>query len=163
MMAASSGQSLADFTFVTPAFADHHDYKKAAKLAKDEADKDREKADLSKAHADAAENAAKEADDRAEELGTEDAQHEAEQAREDADKAEELAKDDAERADESANAAKDALDLAEAFHCPEGITTCYKADGSPYDDPNNLPATAAGPGGSGGGSTVVKPVHFRSF
>ncbi len=50
------------------------------------------------------------------------------------------------------------------FHCPEGITNCYRADGTEYIDVNNLSATAAGPGGSGGGTNnAVKPSHFRSF
>jgi len=30
------------------------------------------------------------------------------------------------------------------FSCPEGVTTCYRADGSEYIDVNNLTATAAG-------------------
>jgi len=53
-----------------------------------------------------------------------------------------------------------------AFHCPNGITICYKADGTEFTDVNNLPASAAGSGGSGGsggGSYSVKPVHFRTF
>ncbi len=65
---------------------------------------------------------------------------------------------------EAAKLAKDAKDLAEAFHCPDGITTCYTADGTEYNDINNLPATAAGSSGSSSGSAkIVKPVHFRSF
>ncbi len=50
------------------------------------------------------------------------------------------------------------------FHCPEGITTCYKSDGAEYNDINNLPPSAAGASGSAsGGVKPVKPVHFRSF
>jgi len=61
------------------------------------------------------------------------------------------------------------------FHCPKGVTTCYKAysegedtdSNGKYTDINNLPATAAGPEGEGDDGeslvTVVKPKHFRSF
>jgi len=64
---------------------------------------------------------------------------------------------------DNANNNDEANNTAE-FHCPEGITTCYKNDGTEYNDINNLPATAAGPSGSGSGiAQAVKPVHFRSF
>jgi len=31
-----------------------------------------------------------------------------------------------------------------AFSCPQGVSTCYRADGSQYIDVNSLSATAAG-------------------
>jgi len=49
------------------------------------------------------------------------------------------------------------------FHCPAGITSCYRADGSLYDDPNNLPATAAGPSSGASSGPALVPVHMRSF
>ena len=54
-------------------------------------------------------------------------------------------------------------DDTSAFHCPAGITSCYRADGTEYEDLNNLPATAAG--GSGGASSgpALVPGHMRSF
>jgi len=54
-----------------------------------------------------------------------------------------------------------------ALNCPDGITTCYSADGIEYTDVNNLDATAAGSEGEDDdGQTivsVVKPSHYRSF
>ncbi|MDX8396569.1 MAG: hypothetical protein R8K22_09160 [Mariprofundaceae bacterium] len=59
-----------------------------------------------------------------------------------------------------------------AFSCPEGITTCYRADGSEYTDVNNLSATAAGHEheshdseveNAGSAATYAKPSHYRSF
>jgi len=53
------------------------------------------------------------------------------------------------------------------FHCPDGITTCYTADGEEFTDVNNLAATAAGSEGDDDNGealvSVVKPAHFRSF
>jgi len=53
-----------------------------------------------------------------------------------------------------------------AFSCPEGVSTCYRADGSEYLDINNLEATAAGDDEDGDKDAMVKavnPRHFRSF
>jgi len=56
------------------------------------------------------------------------------------------------------------------FRCPNGITICYKADGTEFTDVNNLPATAAGleeadseDDDSEALVSVVKPSHFRTF
>jgi len=126
MMAAYSGQSLADFTFTAPAYADEAD---------DQASNDDQNTD------DQANN-------------------------DDQSTGDESGNDDQTTNDQSDNEDQNSDDQAsndDAFHCPEGITTCYKADGTPYQDINNLPASAAGAGGIGGGSSVVKPTHFRSF
>jgi len=45
--------------------------------------------------------------------------------------------------DEASNSSDDASNSV-AFSCPEGVTACYRADGSEYIDVNNLTATAAG-------------------
>jgi len=67
-----------------------------------------------------------------------------------------------------------------AFSCPEGVTTCYRADGSEYTDVNNFTATAAGIENDGehendddehddayvsttGTATYANPRHYRSF
>jgi len=53
------------------------------------------------------------------------------------------------------------------LNCPDGITTCYSADGAEYTDVNNLEATAAGSEGESDDGealvSVVNPGHFRSF
>jgi len=169
MMAASSGQSLADLTLITSAFADTNDDIAAANLARNEADQAQQEADISRANADQAQQAADVAEALAEELDTEEARSAAEHAQEVANQAEELATNDAEQANEAAQSASDAMDIALAFHCPAGITTCYKADGSEYTDVNNLTATATGTEEGDDEhhhdslASVVKPSHFRSF
>jgi len=54
-----------------------------------------------------------------------------------------------------------------ALNCPDGITTCYSADGTEYTDVNNLAATAAGSEGEDDDGealvSVVEPAHYRSF
>jgi len=65
-----------------------------------------------------------------------------------------------------------------AFSCPEGVTTCYRADGSEYTDVNNFSATAAGndeynededdedyasDDDSDNLATYANPRHYRSF
>jgi len=46
--------------------------------------------------------------------------------------------------DDNESASNDDDSNSVAFSCPEGVTTCYRADGSEYTDVNNLTATAAG-------------------
>jgi len=165
MMTAMSGPSLADLAFVAPAWADQKADMEAASLAKAEAEKLQKEATQAKKDADQASQEAADAAAKAEALGTEEAASIAKEAKEKADKAEGLAKEAAEKSKDAAKSSDDAMRLALTLHCPNGIATCYKADGTEFTDVNNLPASAAGPsfGGSDGGSSVVKPVHFRTF
>ena len=163
LMAATAGSSLSDFTLISSAFASAEDDKKAASLAQDEAVKAQQEADQAKADADKMEQAATEAAAKAQELGSEEAKKEAEKAKEEADKAAELAKQDLEKAKAAAKAAEDAKDLANKFHCPPGIISCYSANGDlGVADLNSLPPSASG-GNGGGVVSVIKPSHFRSF
>ncbi|MBL4775477.1 MAG: hypothetical protein JKY87_05425 [Mariprofundus sp.] len=65
------------------------------------------------------------------------------------------------------SADKDSEDMTVAFGCPEGVSTCYRADGSEYVDINNLEATASGDDEEDDDKDsfvrVVSPNHFRSF
>jgi len=166
MMAAMSGQSMTHLTFVTPALADQKaDDMEAAKLAQTEADKVQKEADQAKSDAVQAQKEAEDAAATAKELGTEEAKDAAKEAKKKADNAKELANKDTKKAQETAKAAKDAMDLAEAFHCVSGIVSCYGADGEQgIPDLNSFAPTAAGSGGTTGTTgSDVKPRHFRSF
>lgn len=59
------------------------------------------------------------------------------------------------------------LDAGDGLNCPDGIITCYSADGIEYIDVNNLEATAAGSEGEGDDGeslvSIVSPSHFRSL
>jgi len=50
-----------------------------------------------------------------------------------------------------------------AFRCPTGITTCYRSDGTEYEDLNNLPPSAAGSSGGASSGPALVPSHMRSF
>ena len=61
---------------------------------------------------------------------------------------------------------KDSSDDDVTFNCPEGVSTCYRADGSEYIDINNLEATASGDDEDDDKDSLVRavnPRHFRSF
>jgi len=72
--------------------------------------------------------------------------------------------DSASNDDDNDSASNDDGNSAVEFSCPEGVTTCYRADGSEYTDVNNLSPTAAGAATPGSGTaTYANPRNIRSF
>jgi len=67
---------------------------------------------------------------------------------------------DKDGSDDASN--NDDSDSGVAFSCPEGVSTCYRADGTEYIDVNNLTAAAAGDD-EDSLVKVVNPRHYRSF
>jgi len=72
--------------------------------------------------------------------------------------------DESSNDDDNDSASNDDGNSAVEFSCPEGVTTCYRADGSEYIDVNNLSPTAAGAATPGSGTaTYANPRNIRSF
>jgi len=145
------------------AFADD-DIEKKAKETEQKSEESHQKSELAQLNVDEAEKKAKEAAEKAKELDTDEAKQEAEDALKEAKEAEETLKAAKEQEEKDAQAAAEAMAVATTLHCPAGVATCYHADGSEYQDINNLPASAAGTDDDEETlATVMKPSRFRSF
>jgi len=162
MMASANDHAPFYLTLSTDVFA-NTDLEKAAKAAEEKAKISQQDAELAQTAATDAEQKYLEADKTAKKLGTKEAKKAAEVAKEAAKQAEKELKAASEKAKTDAKGAKEAMQLT-AFHCPAGIASCYRSDGTEYTDVNNLEATASGEEGEGNDSVaVVKPSHLRSF
>jgi len=161
--------------FVAPAFADSEKNDQLrAKVANEIAVSDKATADAAKLAAEDLQKIAKQAEDDADRLDTEDAKKAAEDAKKAADDAEALAQEAENTYEIAKSAAEDAAKIASAFHCPDGIATCYSADGKEVTNFNALPASAAGVDEDGNSveqatyvnaalPKVVAPKHFTSM
>jgi len=167
MTVAWGGGAMLNLSVVTSAYADVEDDKAIAKQAKSKFEKDVQAEYLAQDEYAALLALAVEAEAKAEISNNEEDKHAAEEARKKSNEAKKVA----ETLKEKELASKADLDaataVANAFHCPGGVASCYRADGSEYIDVNALTATAAG-GESNDGDTasaiqVVNPRHFRTF
>jgi len=160
MTIAWGGQSVSSLSFVTLAAASAHDDSVAAVK---QADDDALVAATAKSDYEMKQQAYEKAQAKAEKSGEEEDKHAAEEAKTLADAAETLANDDDIKAKASQKLAENAKALENAFHCPGGLTSCFRADGSEYTDVNNFQATAAGGDDDYAAIQVARPQHFRSF